>query len=460
MLPLIIRIYNTQTNADDNRAFTSSPVRIGRNELNDLVIREPFVSQWHSVVWFDDQGARYVDLGSTNGTVVNGQRAEKNVPVPLHEQIDLRIGPLRLFFLRAPVPVQQQAPIRNSMFFMAPPIAQGGGQDIPEARTMIFSQMQHAALGDSVSPGTTAVRDARQQVMIARETEQAAKRLEPAFDQYRRAWVNLFQALQREIGQLPQDVKTGVLIALAGRMEGLGKERDYRDMARALGIGPAALGEVDPKEFIERLGGRPGADPALDMERVGAILEAYSQAFVELRKGYEQFGKDMGVRASTDETPLHRAQSSQQVLNYLLDGSARGEQRVTDLTRGFAEIAIHQVALLGGILEGVRSLLQRLSPNEVGGQTNGAALAKQAPGTTILDLLIPFRVYSLWNRYVARHRSFVEEDRFTREVFGRPFARAYFMVTGGQEQLSTTGENPSQQGVPKQQFPDRGTQRW
>ncbi|MEM9188097.1 MAG: FHA domain-containing protein [Myxococcota bacterium] len=446
MLPLLIRIQNTQTNADENRAFTSSPVRIGRNELNDLVLREPFVSQWHAVVWFDDRGARFVDLGSTNGTVVNGQRAEKNVPVPLDDRLDLRIGPLRLYFLRAPVqPEAVNAPMRQSMFFIAPQIEATKENELPEARTMVFNAMQHRQLGPEDRSPTSLIQKNRHSREINEHLDRVATNLGAAHHAYRQAWVALFHQIQQQIGGLPPSVKEGVLMALVHRFPNVGREKDIREMAKNLGIGPAALGEVDPDEFIQRLGGEPSEDPALDMERVGALLEACAQAYVELRKGYEQFGKDMAVRTVSQDTELHRAQSSKEVLAYLLDGKSDGPARVNDMNRAFAEIAIHQVALLSGLMEGVRSLLQRLSPSEVAGKNsngNGAAMQRSAPGTGIVDLLIPFRPYGLWNKYVARHKGFVEEDRFTREVFGRAFARAYYMVTGGQYEGSAPASPP------------------
>ena len=45
MLPLLVRITNTQTGETEHSAFPSSPVRIGRNQLNELVLNEGFVSQ-------------------------------------------------------------------------------------------------------------------------------------------------------------------------------------------------------------------------------------------------------------------------------------------------------------------------------------------------------------------------------------------------------------------------------
>ncbi len=74
MLPLLVRVDNLQAQTSTHFAFERSPVRIGRNQLNDLAFDQPFVSQWHALVRFDDYTTQYFDLGSTNGTLVNAQR--------------------------------------------------------------------------------------------------------------------------------------------------------------------------------------------------------------------------------------------------------------------------------------------------------------------------------------------------------------------------------------------------
>src|SRR5689334_13864619 len=103
MQPLVIRIENTETHQSSVHAFSRSPVHVGRTELNDLPLREPFVSHWHGIVRFDEQSIKYVDLGSTNGTTLGGTRLRKNEPVTVDEKADLRVGPIRLHFSRDPV---------------------------------------------------------------------------------------------------------------------------------------------------------------------------------------------------------------------------------------------------------------------------------------------------------------------------------------------------------------------
>ena len=47
---------------------------VGRGTKNDITLQDPSVSRRHAVIEFDAEGAIVNDLGSTNGTFVNGER--------------------------------------------------------------------------------------------------------------------------------------------------------------------------------------------------------------------------------------------------------------------------------------------------------------------------------------------------------------------------------------------------
>src|SRR5512142_1028258 len=55
------------------------------------------------------------------------------------------------------------------------------------------------------------------------------------------------------------------------------------------------------------------------LARVACALETFSRSFVELRRGYEEFGREMGVRTVQTDGPLSRARDAAQVLRYLLE---------------------------------------------------------------------------------------------------------------------------------------------
>src|SRR5690348_1235584 len=96
MLSLRVRVEDLAGGRTTEHAFRKSPVHIGRNELNELVLSQGFVSMWHAIVRFDQDVIEYVDLGSTNGTLLNGVRIGDRVPTEIKPGTDLRIGSLRL----------------------------------------------------------------------------------------------------------------------------------------------------------------------------------------------------------------------------------------------------------------------------------------------------------------------------------------------------------------------------
>jgi len=75
------------------------PVVIGRSPDADLVIADDFVSSLHARVTPTDGGATLEDLGSTNGTIVNGQPATRPLPLKAGDVVEL--GTNRVEVVRA-----------------------------------------------------------------------------------------------------------------------------------------------------------------------------------------------------------------------------------------------------------------------------------------------------------------------------------------------------------------------
>ena len=451
MLPLLVRITDTKTGESEHSAFASSPVRIGRNQLNELCLNEPFVSQWHAVVRFDEHKVRYVDLGSTNGTNMNGRRLARHIQVEIDSTVDLRIGPLQLAFARAQVTPDMYAAPRTTIFNLnAIHKAEASGlhnvtmafnpndSSTADQNTMFLNAAIPSAgrtePGRPAPPATPGAPTPPPNVDM-QAVLQIAQQVKPFYDQYRQVWSNVLTQLKAHLERTPGPQRQGVVVMLSQQFPQLPKEPEFRSLLETVGVNPAALGDVDAGDWVKRLGGQadlpPGAqvNTALAMERVGALLESFSQAFVELRKGYEQFGEEMALQLVQERNPLHDAQSGQDVLRYLLDWRSDSGDRVRQLNRGFADLALHQVALLSGVMEGVRSMLHSMSPVTLSGQRNHALAREGSSG--ILEKIFNTRKAGLWKRFSDAHRSLSEEDRFSREVFGRNFARAYFMVTGG-----------------------------
>ena len=111
MVPLRVRVETLDGGGGDSYAFHRSPIRVGRGALNDLRIDHPHVSTFHGLIQFDEEGVRFVDLGSTNGSFLDGKRLERNAPATLGPGSNLTVGGLRLVLSRgAAVPPRPRLP--------------------------------------------------------------------------------------------------------------------------------------------------------------------------------------------------------------------------------------------------------------------------------------------------------------------------------------------------------------
>jgi hypothetical protein len=71
--------------------------RIGRNRDNELIVLASSLSREHAELQHADAGWTVTDLGSRNGTFVNGVRLQGSVPLP--DRAVLRVGDVALWFL-------------------------------------------------------------------------------------------------------------------------------------------------------------------------------------------------------------------------------------------------------------------------------------------------------------------------------------------------------------------------
>jgi hypothetical protein len=293
-----VRLRDPHTGREKLFGFERSPVRIGRNALNNIVIDDAFVSQWHGMIRCDGPVLTYLDLGSTNGSSLEGKRLPRNTAVPLPED-----APLVVSYFQLLATAHREAPS-----------SQGG----PSTRFLNW---------ETPAPS----------------------------------------------GQ------------------------------RSLPAAPAASGKRDSVRLSQCL----------------HIIECFSNAFVALKKGYEEFGAEVGVRPLSGGTPLHRARTGREVVDCLLTSAQPSETGLGDLQAVFADMGIHQLALMEGITQGIRTLLESLDPRLQEGQGGPGFFSRS-------------RSRALWTSYCDRFATLIAEDQALHaEVFGEAFARAYAGVALG-----------------------------
>jgi len=332
-----IQLQNMRTGEQKTLWFEQSPIRIGRNQLNNVAIDDNFVSEWHGIIRFDATGVYYFDLGSTNGTSLDGERLQKNTVTPLTAGSKLMLWPCQLSaMVSASAPIA--APFTGTIVWGAP-------------------ESDGAALR-AAAPATAARSD-----------------------------------------QVP-----------ASRADG--RRQDA----------PTPNSQTAPLRSVVD-------EKARNLHaRIARLFETFTETFIGLKKGYEEFGTEVGVRPLGGDTPLHRARSKREVMDYLLDPASDVEARARDLRAVFADMGIHHIALMEGLTQGIRALLESLDPSA---QENHAGSG----------LFNRSKSKAEWRSYVERFATLLTEDAVLHaEIFGEEFARGYASVALGESQ--PTPEDP------------------
>jgi type VI secretion system FHA domain protein len=442
MRPVVITVFDSETGTSTDYSFVASPVRIGRNPLNDLALPFPFVSGWHAVVRFDESVAKFFDLGSTNGTLLNGRRVDAGEPVVVDESTPLKIGKLELRFRRdlssqphaggfVPQPhpgelVPQPHPEGTQPAGMPGQLAAVSRNQPGGAMTAGMIDPHHATPQPAPDGGTAHVQMS--------DVHQTVDHLRTGYQQYRQAWSTFLAQLEGALSGMSPPLQAFAVSILAREFPALSGEGEFVELSARSGARmptaahPAATAAIPSSGSVgavsrlaERL--RPDEEPPRSPEEaqrfltcVEDVLRASAKAFVELQKGQEQFGSEMGVRTIKEFTALHAAGTAENVLKYLLDWQQGGPHRTKELVGVYADLMIHQVALINGVMEGVRSLLARLDPQEVEREVTASW---------------PTRAAATWKLYQERYRQLTEDDkRITQAIFGPEFARAYAEVGG------------------------------
>lgn len=81
--------------------LTKSDMIIGRDASADIVVSDASISRKHARLLCQADKWTITDLGSSNGTVVNGKKAEPQIPITLGKEDMLQVGNFVLKFLPA-----------------------------------------------------------------------------------------------------------------------------------------------------------------------------------------------------------------------------------------------------------------------------------------------------------------------------------------------------------------------
>lgn len=74
-------------------------ISLGRSSRNDVVIKDKFVSKNHLLIREKNQRYYLEDLGSANGTFLNGVKIDPNEPIELQNNDKIGVGFIQFIFV-------------------------------------------------------------------------------------------------------------------------------------------------------------------------------------------------------------------------------------------------------------------------------------------------------------------------------------------------------------------------
>jgi type VI secretion system protein ImpI len=394
------------------RRFTALPIRIGRNALNECPIIHPLVSTFHARI--DDVGGKLCieDLGSKNGVFVPVPGEHMPRRIPPRQPIDLEPGGFQ-FLLSANVRLQLTFDKQ--------------GDAVEERSRNAFSGSvlgnRNVLLGGSAlpppgPPGPPGYGPPGYGPPGYGPPGYGPPPLSPSAPppQFPSAPPPQFpSAPPPQFPSAPPPGFGGAPQASPGRRSA--STQFFTDLQPELlalqGLRELAASLV-PGVTLETTG-----DIARFITKVHDALDAFLRSAIPLREGQSQFVSSLDLQRAyrhsayrTAAAAAVDAATTPQALAYaLLNPQDRSFDAPATLEGIFADLMLHQMALLEGVMRGVRALLEELSPENI---------ERQADHSFPLG-----RHKAYWHAYRQRFEDLYEERQTFAVIFGAEFAAAY-----------------------------------
>jgi type VI secretion system FHA domain protein len=379
---------------------------IGRSPGNDIVLpdAEKRVSSKHARVDRTASSLHLTDLGSTNGTVMNGRKIEANAPLELKNGDKVMIGLYQVNVVASEEELQDRTivvidPARQLAHLTdeLPILYARYAESPPEQRRKMMRGMIQAVLSSS-SPdvGRSILTQLQSRFVRAADTA-----IVPDHTTTMRR--KDLQAVQQKEG--PAESALRVLNDLSTQF-----------------VGEEKLETPEQAELFVKM--------------VASVLELtfdwISKSLRGRREFEDQFSADLSMIFSKEKNPLKGGGGPADMGRYLLDWRlARDPKAIRDsLDNAFKDLTMHQLGLLAGVQESLSAVLKRLDPKSVEQE------AKEKGGGGFLASMEK----RAWKRYSdVFHEIFAENSKLFNELIYPNVRKGYLALHDNQEKEKAAG---------------------
>jgi type VI secretion system protein ImpI len=414
----ILRAYLFDGTLVKEQRFGSLPVRVGRNTLNDFQVPQARVSSFHAVLEPINGRVCVRDLGSMNGILVRDPGTLSSIRISPNAPIDLAsygseffLGPqvqvsLQTVQLDQPLSSREGSPsdgavLGNAQMLMAP-----GFQPVQP-----YASFPHEP-PPVVPPRPTSAPPPAGSPQLPSGVPQGAGY---GYGYPPQGYGAGPPATGHVRGGLPPQ---GPAVSRGGEVP---KETGYFSSFSLEALALQGLHELAsslvPEHQLQTSG-----DVARFITKLHDSLDVFCRCFIPLREGHAQFVSSLDLQRAAGMRSFNRspaymavetARDPDALARGLLDWTEKSLDGHKAIEGIYADLMIHQVALLEGVMQGVRALLQELSPENIEQTGNPARFG------------LSNRYKELWQSYCERYADLAEEQQAFSRIFGQEFTQAY-----------------------------------
>ncbi|MDH4079508.1 MAG: type VI secretion system-associated FHA domain protein TagH [Nitrospira sp.] len=387
-------------------------ITIGRGGGNTCVLKDPtrVVSTKHAELREKHGVWNLIDVGSTNGTMLNGARIIPSQEHPLHDGDRIAVGSYELLFrcatgVATPPAGSADVPCTSSS-------SEGPASDSERLRYLL-----QRAYGKWDPASDTDVEQYLDHVLCR------------AIDGYddgraRAAIQSLRTALCSSTGDavaMEKPTPVSNVDVASGQARRLSRGRKWLtdDAASRVGEKLALFGSTLNSEQLA--------------SQLAAVLQVVCAGLADAVRGRRAFQKEFEVEATRilawTPNPIKSAEDAEEIASILLDPRSKGlsdEQATASLTEAFHDLTVHQLGLMAGFRECIRGLLKELDPDKL---EKGTGNRSKEKGLGLLGGRTVRTEAAAWRRYKDTHRQLCEEEvKVFERILAPYFAKGYLSV--------------------------------
>jgi len=391
------------------REFDQSRITIGRGEANDLVLKDPgrVVSTKHVELHAREGAWVLLDVGSTNGTRLNGVRVTPRQEYSLRDGDHVGLGPYEVVYRT------WQPRVFPEIERGASPLTPGAHSPVSgESEELLYLLRRLSGEGEWSSP---------EQMYAALEV--CLRRYVARYDAQKAR-----EVVQRTKAAVQQSSGVGSSQSVPARgVHSPLVPETHPESERAQPSFPSRRSEERHR------GKEPVDDQAVFDAHANRVLQVICSGLVDAIRGRREFQREFEVEATRilawTPNAIKQAESVEEIRGILLHPDAHGltrEQVLTGLEDVFRDLTLHQLGLLAGFRECVRGLLKELDPQTIAkagkGGSSGGGIGLLGGKSVKADA-------AAWARYVEKHRQLAEEEvKVFERILAPHFAEGYLSI--------------------------------